>query len=65
MGLGLDTFHRKGAEHITLKRGDEFNHFLPLRDGSSNKIWWRVFALLMIATVATRFYKLDQPDHVW
>ncbi|XP_046641821.1 protein O-mannosyl-transferase 2-like isoform X1 [Daphnia pulicaria] len=48
----------KNHESLGLPLLDQF------RDGSSNKIWWRVFALLMIATVATRFYKLDQPDHV-
>lgn len=31
----------------------------------SNRVWWTVFGLLLIVTVGTRFYKLDQPDHVW
>lgn len=28
-------------------------------------MWWTVFGVILIATAATRFYKLDQPDHIW
>lgn len=27
-------------------------------------MWWTVFTVLMIATVATRFYTLDHPNHI-
>ncbi|XP_032796479.2 protein O-mannosyl-transferase 2 [Daphnia magna] len=55
---GLNIKKMKNSDSIGFKLLDQF------RDGRNDKIWWRVFALLMIATVATRFYKLDQPDHV-
>lgn len=32
--------------------------------GYSSGVWWTIFGVILIATVATRFYKLDQPDHV-
>lgn len=33
------------------------------RNGS-NGMWWTCFTLLMIATVATRFYSLHYPEHI-
>lgn len=31
----------------------------------NNKSYLFVFTLVIIATVATRFYKVTEPDHVW
>ena len=39
--------------------------FLFLRESNNNKVWWTVFTVLMVATVAVRFYKLHIPERVW
>lgn len=31
---------------------------------TSTGLWWTLFGLILITTAATRFYKLDQPDHI-
>jgi len=31
----------------------------------SNNFYLAIFALVLVATIATRFYKVTEPDHVW
>lgn len=36
------------------------------KDSDDNKnFYFVVFAIVIVATVATRFYKVTEPDHVW
>jgi len=35
------------------------------RENTSGKVWWTIFIVLMVATVAVRFYKLHYPEQVW
>lgn len=39
--------------------------FYHERESKDNRVWWTVFAVLMVATVAVRFYKLHRPERVW
>lgn len=35
------------------------------RENSDDSVWWTVFTILIVATVAVRFYNLDKPAQVW
>ena len=35
------------------------------RTSSSDSLWWKILAVLMLVTMATRFYRLHQPDEMW
>lgn len=30
-----------------------------------NSFWWLIFGTICVLTLATRFYKIAEPDHVW
>ena len=32
---------------------------------SDESLWWGLFVFLTILAVATRLYKIEEPDHVW
>lgn len=32
---------------------------------SDNKYWWWTFSFIILLAVATRLYKIEEPDHVW
>lgn len=52
---------------MTLAKNKESSIKTPIKKDSSDQRKWYsvVFTLVIVATVATRFYKVTEPDHVW
>lgn len=57
----------KTSKACSLERYTDWLEFISCfyRECTGGKLWWSTFAVLMIATVSVRFYKIHYPDQVW